>query len=98
VSIVGEPTMDGFKWSPSAPYVPAEPGEDGWCVRDAFCELLRWTPGSAEWSRFIEGPAGQDMPRLAGHLGLTVFEIPGDWNDLIERATHPGIALFEFPV
>lgn len=78
--------MDGFEWSPAAPYVATEPGEDGWCLRDAFCELLRWARGSAEWSRFtVEGTGGQDVSRLAEHLGLTVFDVPGDWNQPISR-------------
>lgn len=89
--------MDGFEWSSSVPYVPVEPGENGWCLRDAVCELFGWRPGSPEWFRFIEGPQGRDTPRLARHLGLTVFEIPPDWNDLLKRTAHPGIALFVFP-
>jgi len=89
--------MDGFDWSPAPPFVPPEPGEDGWCVRDAICELLRWVRGSAEWSRFIQGPRGRDVPRLASHLGLTNFEFPGDWNEFIKRMAHPGVAVFDFP-
>jgi hypothetical protein len=77
--------------------VPTEPGEEGWCVRDAFCELFGWEPGSDEWPRFIEASAGQDVPRLAEHLGLAVFEFPRDWHDLIGRSAHPGVALFAFP-
>jgi hypothetical protein len=90
--------MDGFEWSPSVPFVPMELGEDGWCVRDAVCELFRWEPGSPEWCRFIEGPQGRDVPRLAEHIGLTTFEIPQNWNDLIGRTAHPGIAVFDFHV
>jgi hypothetical protein len=89
--------MNGFDWSPAPPFVPAEPGEDGWCVRDAICELLRWVRGSAEWSRFVQGPRGRDVPRLASHLGLTNFEFPGDWNEYIKRMAHPGVAVFDFP-
>ena len=90
------PTMDGFKWSPPAPWVAMEPGEDGWCLRDAVCELFRWEPRSPEWHRFVEGPDGPDVPRLAEHLGLTTFQIPQNWNDLIVRTAHPGIAVFDF--
>jgi hypothetical protein len=54
----GQPTLDGFVWSPAPLYVAMEPGEGGWCVRDAFCPLFGWTPGSDEWWRFREGPAG----------------------------------------
>ena len=61
------------------------------------CELSGWEPGSDEWSQFVEAPAGEDMPRLAEHLGLTVFEFSRDWNDLIGRSAHPGIAVFDFP-
>jgi hypothetical protein len=49
------PTMAGFKWSATPPYVPTVPGEDGWCVRDAVSKLLGWERDSEEWSRFIEG-------------------------------------------
>lgn len=92
----GEPTMDGFAWSPSPAYVPMEAGEDGWCMRDAVCRLFGWTPGSDEWLRFIEGPQGQDTPRLAEHLGLIELQIPQDWNNLIGRLSHPGVAVFDF--
>jgi hypothetical protein len=94
--IVSEPTMDGFEWSPAAPFVPTQPGEDGWCVRDALCQLFEWEIGTEEWSRFIEAPEGRDIPRLAEHLGLTVFELPREWNDLIAASAHPGVALFLF--
>ncbi len=97
MAIVGEPTMDGFVWSPAPPFVPTEPGEDGWCVRDAFCALFGWAPGSAERARFREGAAGQDVDRLARHLGLTVFNRPEDWDQLFRRAAHPGIGWFVFP-
>lgn len=98
MAIVGEPTMDGFKFAPAPPYVPTEPGEDGWCVRNAFCELFQWVPGSEEWLRFdVEGPQGEDTRRLAEHLGLTLFDLPGDWNGLITDLDHPGVAVFDFP-
>jgi hypothetical protein len=90
--------MDGFEWSPPERHVPLEPGEDGWCVRDAVCEMFRWKSFSPEWRRFIEWPQGQDTSRLAEHLGLTMFESPQNWNDLIVRTAHPGIAFFDFPV
>ena len=90
--------MDGFEWSPPAPYVPTEPGEDGWCVRDAVCEMFRWKYFSPEWCRFIEWPHERDVSRLAEHLGLTMFESPQNWNDLIAATAHPGIAFFDFPV
>jgi hypothetical protein len=89
--------MGGFEWSPPAPHVPMEPGEDGWCIRDAVCEMYRWKSFSPEWSRFIEWPQSRDVARLAGHLGLAMLESPQNWNDLIVRAAHPGIAFFDFP-
>ena len=98
MSTVGAPTMEGFEWSPSAPYIAIEPGENGWCLRDAVCKLFGWRPGSSEWFRFVEGPQGRDTPRLAAHLGLMNFEFPQDWNDLIKRTAHPGIAVFDFHV
>ena len=58
------PTMDGFEWSPTTPFVPTEPGEDGWCGRDAFCELFGWEPDSDEWSRFISAPGRLLIDRL----------------------------------
>jgi hypothetical protein len=89
--------MDGFEWSPPVPDVPLEPGEDGWYVRDAFSEMFRWESFSSEWCRFIEWPQRLDVSRLAKHLGLTMFESPQNWNDLIARTAHPGIAFFDFP-
>jgi hypothetical protein len=77
--------------------VATEPGEDGWCVRNAICKLFGWEPESDEWPRFIEAPAWQDMPRLAEHLGLTFFDFPRDWANLIGRMAHPGVAVFGFP-
>ena len=91
------PTMAGFAWSGTPVYVPAEAGEDGWCMRDAVCKLFGWDVGSEEWSRFIEGPQGKDTLRLVEHLGLTLFSIPEDWDELILRSAHPGVALFIFP-
>jgi hypothetical protein len=93
--------MIGFEWSPvSAPALPeTEEGGDGWCVRNAFCELLGWERGSAEWGRFVEWPQGEDMPRLAAHLGMKVLrvEVAQEWNELIGKWAHPGIAFFDLP-
>lgn len=91
------PTMEGFLWSPTTPYMPTEPGEDGWCVRNAISELLLWEPGGEEWRRFVEGPGWPDVRRLAEHLGLTLFEFPKDWNKLLTCLDHPGVAMFAFP-
>jgi hypothetical protein len=98
MAVVCGPSMDGFVWSLAPPYVPTVPGEDGWCVRDSFCELFKWARGSLEWSRFnVEAPVGKDVDRLAKHLGLTIFDTSRDWNELIKRSAHPGVAEFVFP-
>lgn len=90
------PTMADFDWSPTPGFVPIGPGEDGWCMRDAICQLFGWPYGSENWWQFVEGPQGKDTPRLAEHLGLTEFQVPQDWNDLIGRLAHPGVAIFDF--
>jgi hypothetical protein len=97
MTTVDEPTMNGFVWSPAPPFVPTQPGENGYCLRDALCPLFDWEISSDEWLRFRNAPAGRDIPRLAEHLGLTVFEIHKEWNDLIGRIAHPGIVAFDFP-
>jgi hypothetical protein len=91
-------TMAGFQWSPTPGYVPAETGEDGWCMRDAVCQLFDWPPGSENWSQFVENPQGADTLRLADHLGLTCLQVPQDWNELIARLDHPGVAIFDFHI
>ena len=95
-----KPTMAGFKWSETEPFVSPVEGANGWCVRDAVCQFFGWERDSEEWNRFIEGPQGEDVPRLAEHLGLTVFVVdaaaPDQWNQLITRLAHPGIAMFDF--
>jgi hypothetical protein len=90
------PTMAGFDWSETVDHVDEE-GSDGWCVRDAYCRLFGWEHYSENWSLFIKWPQGKDTPRLAEHLGLTLFGIPENWNDLIRHSAHPGVALFIFP-
>lgn len=89
-------TMDGFEWSPTPPYSATEVGEDGWCLRDAVCQLLNWPPGSSNWSKFIESPRGSDTPRIAAHLNLACLTIPCDWNALIGLLDHSGLAIFDF--
>jgi hypothetical protein len=93
------PTMADFRWSPRE--LPARPVPDsnGWCVRDAYCELLCWPAGSAEWSRFIEYPSPDDLLPLARHLGVSVYDvgIAQHWNGLIGKLDHPGIAMFDIP-
>lgn len=88
------PTMAGFRWSPRELPASPVPGSNGWCVRDAYCELLRWPAGSAEWSRFIEYPHQDDLLPLARHLGVKVYDvgIAQHWNELIGKLDHPGIA------
>ena len=97
MSVGSIPTMEGFEWSRSPGFVPAEPGEDGWCLRDAICLLFGWERDSEEWQQFREWPAGQDTPRLVEHLGLTIFRVPEDWDELHRNAAHPGVAYFTFP-
>lgn len=91
--------MEGFEWAPAPPVVVPTPGGDGWCVRDAVCEMFGWQPGSAEWGRFVESPSGADVPRPCAHLGLELFvvSVPVQWNELITKLDHPGIAIFAFP-
>lgn len=69
------PTMDGFQWSPGELPARRVPGGNGWCVRDAYCRLLRWPAESTEWSRFIEYPHQDDLLPLAKHLGVTVYDV-----------------------
>jgi hypothetical protein len=91
--IDGVRSMAGFQWSPRTnPGRVFGPGEDGWCARDAICQLLGWPPGSDEWQRFVESPAGQDMPRLLRHLVLTDFDLEGaaEWNDLLALVERSG--------
>jgi hypothetical protein len=99
VTIDSTLTLEGFKWYPTPRFVPTQPGENGSCVRDAFCQLLGWDRDSENWRRFIEAPKGTDLIRLSLHLGLTVFEVgaPGAWDELARRAAHPGVASFVFP-
>lgn len=67
--------MIGFIWSEREIDLDIRrlPG-DLFCVRDSFCALLGWNPGSNEWSRFIEAPDPHDMDRLIDHLGLAQFD------------------------
>lgn len=91
--------MAGFQWSPRDLPASPVPGSDGWCVRNAYCDLLRWPAGSAEWSRFIESPHPDDLLPLARHLGVTVYDVgvAEHWNALIGKLDHPGIAVFDIP-
>ena len=57
---------------------------------------MKWSPGSEEWNRFIEGPAPGDMERLTEWLGLEWYdpEHPAHRPILQERLDHPGIAVW----
>jgi hypothetical protein len=93
----GEPTMVGFIWSEReiGPDTRRLPG-DLFCVRDGFCALFGWRPGSDEWSRFIEAPHPDDMDRLIDHLGLAQFdhEYGPHWELLRTLLDHPGISFY----
>lgn len=96
-ALMDAPTMRDFEWSPRE-IDPAQrliPG-DLWCVRDAFCALLGWKPGSDEWKRSIEAPTPDDMDRLIDHLGLVWFdpEYQPHWQLLQSQLDHPGISFF----
>jgi hypothetical protein len=92
------PTMAGFDWSGASVDVPMEAGEDGWCLRDAICQLFGWNISSENRSLFVRWPKGTDDIRLTMYLGLTVFEVSHEhWDVLVSRAAHPGVARFIFP-
>lgn len=86
--------MAGFTWGPRTKPIPRGLPGDLWCVRDAFCDLFHWPPGSAERDAFIELPEPEDVERLADHLGLEWFDplfgphVP----ELEKRLDHPGIS------
>ncbi len=81
-----------------------QPPGDGWCVRDAFCELMNWPEHSDEWNRFIEGPTLEDVIRLGNRLGLHRLHWDADkrrWLsdhpdsfDSEPRLDHPGVVIF----
>lgn len=88
-------TMAGFVWSTAGIPLPDGMPGDGWCVRDAFCELFRWPRGGEEWAAFIEGPEADDVERLARHLGLEGGFDPlyaPDAQRLGQIVDHPGIS------
>ncbi len=70
-----------------------------WCVRDAFCALMGWAEGSAEWAAFIEAPAPEDMDRIIEHVGLVWFDpdYPQHRPALEAALDHPGIACYNLP-
>lgn len=89
-------SMSGFEWSERRrPLDRALPG-DMWCVRDAFCELFRWSPGSDDWSSFIEGPEDSDCLRLCNYLGLRVFDPmwPEHVTELGQYLDYPGVTFY----
>ena len=87
------PSMDGFQWLTVA-WSPGLPG-NGWCLRNAICELFDWPTGSRNWRAFtVEYPVGEDVERLVQHLGLV-------WLDCQKVAAdptlqdHPGVAFYD---
>lgn len=93
------PTMDGFEWTERPEPLTPDDGNDGYCLRDAVCQLYGWGPGSADREAFIREPAGGDSARFFEHLGLSFFDFADweQWKQLHQRLDHPGIALFGFP-
>jgi len=69
-------TMTGFEWFPRT--IPAHrvPGSDGWCVRDAYCQLLTWPHlGVAVFDVGIPEYWNELVGKL-DHPGIAMFEIP----------------------
>jgi hypothetical protein len=92
-------TMAGFRWSEREGDLAHRPAPgDLWCVRDAFCALMRWEPGSNEWDSFVEAPLPGDMDRLVEHLGLVWFDPEHESHKLGLQASldHPGITVYAF--
>jgi hypothetical protein len=89
------PTMRGFKWTSTPGKIPAELG-DGWCLRDAMCQLFGWSIGSKEWRAFIECPSAYDTERLCDHLGLEWYDPlhPPHIPLLQARVEHPGAFVY----
>jgi hypothetical protein len=87
--------MAGFEWLPRQLPTNPLPG-DAWCVRDAFCQLLGWSEGSVEWSRFIEARCLADMPRLIDELGLESYDpdYAPHAAELVKKLDHPGIVAY----
>jgi hypothetical protein len=85
--------MRGFTWTTESSLdIPAPPGGDLWCLRDTFCQLMEWPPGSEDWRAFIQAPGSQDVYRLIDHLGLTLFECHQP--ELAEHLAHPGVLVY----
>lgn len=91
------PSMQGFSWSERMidPAKRLLPG-DLWCVRDAFCQLMGWPPGSNEWHSFIEDPIPGDVERLVDHLGLCWVDptFPDHRQTYLANLDHPGVAIY----
>lgn len=84
----------------SPPTFPPE--QDGWCVRNAVCELMGWGLGSPEFLAFHEELSRDDADRLFDHLGLVRFEFDGDDREGALEAykssfDHPGLAMWACP-
>ncbi len=55
--------LDGFRWM-SADNPARVPESQRWCVRDALCRLVGWSPASPEARAIPAGPPATDLRRL----------------------------------
>lgn len=91
------PTLSGFQWDEPRPLPQWNSNDrDGWCVRDAFCQLFGWHRGSEEWNRFLEGITAGEMDRLTEYLGLYWFDPEyRPHREVLENSwDHPGVAVY----
>lgn len=91
------PTLRDFEWDEPRPVPKWNPDDgDGWCARDAFCQLFGWPRGSDEWNRFMEGITAGELDRLTEHLGLAWFDPEYEpHREVLETSLdHPGVAVY----
>lgn len=95
MSTPGTRSMAAFQWTPRPP-VNSQPGEDNWCLRDAFCRLLDSPSSSENWLRFIEGPCPGDIPRLIEHLNLWDIGTREEWTTPELFDGWQGVLMYRF--